>query len=281
MQQEGVDYIGVHPCVFTEIGIPYDMDDKYAYKTGDYSSQIAAMDANHFALEESKVNGYTLWTYVVTNNHYWGDNWNGEDLSIYSLDDIPLPVGGLPSTDSRASIDTNSPAYSQAQSSETLKVSPDNLKKTLSSDNMSMQSSLVQDKDGDVKGLRAAEAFVRPTPIAVHGDISSFGFDLRNCTFRLSLSAASSTREEAPTVAYLPDFHFPSGQTSVEASGGKWTVSSEEQNGATVQLLRWWHAEGDQTMTVKGVVRKQGAGLGTEEDEGYLQQCQRQACSVM
>jgi hypothetical protein len=99
--------------------------------------------------------------------------------------------------------------------------------------------------------------------------------------FTLSLTAGSPTREEVPTIAYLPDFHFPSGQTSVEATGGKWMISSEDQNGAVVQILRWWHAEGDQTIKVKGVVRKQGAGLGTEEDEGYLQQCQRQACVVM
>ena len=58
--------MGIHPCVFTEIGIPYDMDGKHAYKTGDYSSQIAAMDANHFGLEASKANGFTLWTYVST-----------------------------------------------------------------------------------------------------------------------------------------------------------------------------------------------------------------------
>ncbi len=57
--------MGNHPCVFTEIGIPYDMDDKYAYKTGDYSSQVAAMDANHFALEASGVNGYSLWVYMA------------------------------------------------------------------------------------------------------------------------------------------------------------------------------------------------------------------------
>jgi hypothetical protein len=46
--------------------IPYDMDDKYAYRTGNYSSQIAALDANHFALEDSLANGFTLWTYVAT-----------------------------------------------------------------------------------------------------------------------------------------------------------------------------------------------------------------------
>ena len=66
IRQEGLDNMGNHPCLFSEIGIPYDMDDKYAYKTGNYSSQIAALDANHFALEESQVNGYTLWTYVAT-----------------------------------------------------------------------------------------------------------------------------------------------------------------------------------------------------------------------
>lgn len=124
-----------------------------------------------------------------------------------------------------------------------------------------------------MRGLRAAEAFVRPTPVATHGNVSSFGFDLRNCSFRLALSAPSSTREDAPTIVYLPEFHFPSGQTSAEVSGGKWTISSEETNGAARQMLRWWHAEGEQTMTVKGAVRKQGAALGVEEDEGYLQQC--------
>ena len=64
IRKEGCDYMGNHPCIFTEIGIPYDMDDKYAYKTGDYTSQSLAMDANHFALEGSGVNGYGLWVYM-------------------------------------------------------------------------------------------------------------------------------------------------------------------------------------------------------------------------
>lgn len=66
IREEGMKYTGIHPSLFTEIGIPYDMDDKYAYKTGDYSSQTAAMDANHFAIEGSGVAGYTLWTYVAS-----------------------------------------------------------------------------------------------------------------------------------------------------------------------------------------------------------------------
>lgn len=280
MRDEGIDYMGIHPCVFTEIGIPYDMDDKYAYKTGDYSSQIAALDANHFALEKSGVNGFTLWTYTATNTHFWGDNWNGEDLSIYSLDDKPVPPGAFSPADSRASLDTTSASYSQAQSQETLNVGPSNLKKTLSSDQMSTQSGM--SKAGDVRGLRAAEAFIRPTPVATHGSVDSYVFDLKSCTFNLTLSAPSSTSEEAPTTIFLPEFHFPQQQTNVEVSGGKWTIESEEAGkGARRQILRWWHAEGEQKMVVKGVVRKQGAPLGVEEDEGYLKQCQKQACVVM
>ena len=66
IRKEGIDYMGIHPCLFTEIGIPYDMDDKQAYRTGDYTSQVLAMDANHFALEGSGAAGFTLWTYVGT-----------------------------------------------------------------------------------------------------------------------------------------------------------------------------------------------------------------------
>ena len=66
IRQEGIENMGEHPCVFSEIGIPYDMDDKAAYKTGDYMSQSLAMDANHYALEGSGIAGYTLWTYMGT-----------------------------------------------------------------------------------------------------------------------------------------------------------------------------------------------------------------------
>ena len=65
IKDEGIDKMGIHPCLFSEIGIPYDMDDKNAYRTGNYSSQIAALDANHFALEQSMVNGFALWCYTA------------------------------------------------------------------------------------------------------------------------------------------------------------------------------------------------------------------------
>lgn len=74
-------------CVLvSEIGIPYDMDDHGAYRSGDYCSQIRAMDAINHALESAKLS-HTLWVYSASNCHEFGDNWNGEDLSIWSKDD--------------------------------------------------------------------------------------------------------------------------------------------------------------------------------------------------
>lgn len=87
LKEEGLDRIGNVPCLISEIGIPYDMDDKAAYKTGDYTSQIKALDANYSGLEYNKLH-HTFWNYTAFNNHKSGDNWNGEDLSIWSKDDM-------------------------------------------------------------------------------------------------------------------------------------------------------------------------------------------------
>lgn len=65
IKKEGLDFMGKHPCVLTEFGIPFDMADKAAYSNGDYTDQSAAMDANHFAVEGSGMEGYSLWTYCT------------------------------------------------------------------------------------------------------------------------------------------------------------------------------------------------------------------------
>jgi len=46
----------------SEIGIPFDMDNKKAYTDSDFGNQYAAMDANNFALEGAGLN-YTIWCY--------------------------------------------------------------------------------------------------------------------------------------------------------------------------------------------------------------------------
>ncbi|KAJ3127210.1 hypothetical protein HK100_009883 [Physocladia obscura] len=63
-----------------------DLENGRAYKTGNYTMQERALDANLQALESSFVS-FTLWNYTPTNSHEFGDEWNGEDLSIWSRSD--------------------------------------------------------------------------------------------------------------------------------------------------------------------------------------------------
>lgn len=73
-----------------EFGIPFDMNDGRAFKTGDFSQQIRAMDRSFKLLEKNKMS-YTLWNYTADNSNKRGDQWNGEDLSVFSKDQQTNP----------------------------------------------------------------------------------------------------------------------------------------------------------------------------------------------
>jgi len=77
--------MGTIPTLIGEFGIPFDMRDKRAYRTGDFSLQTKAMDANFRAMEANLLN-CTIWNYTADNDNRWGDQWNDEDLSIFSRD---------------------------------------------------------------------------------------------------------------------------------------------------------------------------------------------------
>ncbi|OBT49094.1 hypothetical protein VE00_00118 [Pseudogymnoascus sp. WSF 3629] len=281
MKKEGLDNMGNHPCVMTEFGIPYDMDDKYAYKTGDYSSQSGAMDANHYAVEGSMMAGYTLWVYMCNNTHALGDQWNGEDFSVFSLDDRLLPQSALPVSASNASI-ANASSATLGDSY----INSRNLKDNLKTPSISSVPSNAPELTA-APGYRAAEAYVRPSPIATAGKLLQSGFDLRNYTFTMRLAADSATAEDKPTEVLLPEFHFPSDKCVVEVSGGKWSIGHFDEDGGMTQKLKWWHNKGEQWLKVVGVRNIiQGAGpSGGEEEMGYLSQCQQAVygtkCSVM
>ncbi|KAL9000794.1 MAG: hypothetical protein Q9169_000548 [Polycauliona sp. 2 TL-2023] len=273
IRKEGMEYMGDHPCVFTEIGIPYDMDDKYAYKTGDYSSQSSAMDANHFALEGCGANGYALWVYTAMNNHEWGDLWNGEDLSIVSVDDNLLPLSAGAKAGDQKSANTSTTSSDDR-----------NLKENLSTTSMSsLQRSNTPANLSSNPGYRAAEAYVRPSPIATVGNVISYGFDLRNCTFTLVLDCTEAATKEVSTEVFLPEYHFPKDNISVEVSSGNWTVGVDDTDGGgLIQVMKWQHEKGPQSLTVKGVKTRQSTSRGEEENApGYLEQCWQSGCNIM
>ena len=97
----------------------------------------------------------------------------------------------------------------------------------------------------------------------------------------MKLRARKAGSEEKPTEIFLPEFHFPKDKCEIEVSSGKWTISTDDMDGGMIQRLRWWHVEGDHTLKVTGVQRRQNMALGKEEEEGYLDQCQQSKCSVM
>jgi hypothetical protein len=279
MRQEGLDRMGNHPCIMTEFGIPYDMDDKHAYKTGDYSSQSAAMDANHFGVEAAGLEGYTLWLYNASNTHERGDLWNGEDLSIFSSDDKPLPVSALPNTSDPATSSTSLSSSGQKKEvDDGDSVTPANLRRSLTNPSISSEATSRNPELTVAPGYRAAEAYVRPAPISVAGVITNYGFDLRQCLFTLTIKAPKVADSDLPTVVFLPPYHFPKDACSVEVTSGKWEISSDEDETVLIQRLRWWHGEGEQTLRVSGVIQKLNVGQGAEE-VGYYDQCNQGAWS--
>ncbi len=89
--------MGNPPMLIGEFGIPYEMNGGAAYRSGDYSAEEIALDANYRALEATLLNS-THWNYTADNTHEHGDQWNAEDLSIFSPDDVSdaasLDAGG-------------------------------------------------------------------------------------------------------------------------------------------------------------------------------------------
>jgi Glycoside hydrolase family 5 C-terminal domain/Cellulase (glycosyl hydrolase family 5) len=75
--------LGNNPTLVGEFGIPFDMGEKKAFSTGDFADQEACLDRSFRAMESNQLS-YTLWNYTADNENKHGDQWNGEDLSIFS-----------------------------------------------------------------------------------------------------------------------------------------------------------------------------------------------------
>ena len=82
---EAREYLPGAPVLIGEIGIPFDLSNKRAYRTGNFSPQIQAVDRSMRAVEDNLLSA-TIWNYCADNSNARGDQWNDEDLSIFSRD---------------------------------------------------------------------------------------------------------------------------------------------------------------------------------------------------
>ena len=73
------------PTLIGEFGIPFDLDNKSAYTSGDFSTHEVALDLYYDAMDANLLN-CTIWNYTPDNSNERGDLWNDEDLSIFSRD---------------------------------------------------------------------------------------------------------------------------------------------------------------------------------------------------
>ncbi len=77
--------MGDIPTLVAEFGIAFDLGGRRAFTTGDFSGQEKALDRSLRAMEDNLVS-YTIWNYTPDNTNLRGDQWNDEDLSIFSRD---------------------------------------------------------------------------------------------------------------------------------------------------------------------------------------------------
>lgn len=75
--------MGGIPGLLGEFGLPFDMNSKHAYRTGNYRLHEDALTMYYNAIDSLLLH-CTIWNYSADNSNEYGDNWNNEDLSIWS-----------------------------------------------------------------------------------------------------------------------------------------------------------------------------------------------------
>jgi hypothetical protein len=78
--------MGNCPTLIGEFGLPFDLNGKKAYKTGDFGAHIQALSWYYNALDANLLSA-TLWNYTIDTTHEYGDGWNKEDLSVFCKED--------------------------------------------------------------------------------------------------------------------------------------------------------------------------------------------------
>ncbi|KAI8072381.1 glycoside hydrolase superfamily [Gongronella butleri] len=254
IRNEGFEQIGDFPVMLGEIGIPYDMKDTPEdnkkgstststsasllgalwswlssiflffsttsnHSIGDpESAQNKAMDASIQATESALIH-YCLWQYVPDNDAQWGDQWNGEDLSIWQ------PVTSLPSaqtslTAQPCALDLESTCTDTTTiDGETAFFNKNNLVPNFSASNARHLPCLLRPYPRLTAGTPLAMQFVSPTRKAK----AMYHYEFRPGA-AASAPAPASARV---TQFFIPSQPFPLAATQVAVSHGKWAIAKE------------------------------------------------------
>ncbi|ODV92020.1 glycoside hydrolase family 5 protein [Tortispora caseinolytica NRRL Y-17796] len=195
MRKEGYEAFGPDtPAVLTEYGVPFDMNNKEAFETGDYSQQLGALDASQSAVEGANF-CHCLWNYTPSNSNLWGDDWNLEDFSIFS----------------RGNTDTESLRSSLVPYKD---------------DGWSSGSSSFGSGVPDTRGIRVLEGVVRASPVYVQGEVMSFENDIHKQRMQLEIAANAEGVTELfvpRSIFPLPDVDVTAGSTSINGQSIYWT----------------------------------------------------------
>ncbi|KAF9899697.1 hypothetical protein EC991_008437 [Linnemannia zychae] len=110
----GLQNVGNKPCLIGECGIPMDINQRKAFMSGDFGHHSRFLDAVLSSLEANLLS-FTLWNYNTTNDNTYGDHWNGEDFSIFSLDSPQgtPEAGRSPGSDSRLTLRQQAPNFAK------------------------------------------------------------------------------------------------------------------------------------------------------------------------
>ncbi|GAA5931458.1 uncharacterized protein JCM15063_001473 [Sporobolomyces koalae] len=222
LRQDGLDKLGQFPTMMGEIGIPYDLDHKKAYKDGNYSTQVRALDASLNACDGDNVLNYTVWNYCPDNSHEWGDCWNGEDLTVWSPDDAVKSIAAREGGSNRNQEPHDERQQRQAEQNRDYSSHPE--MSNSSTPSQSGRSTPVDTSSSSTvaanenpshpinlnDGARALPAFCRPFPVKTVGTPIEIDFDVTTskCTLSIRVEADDVADPDLPTEVYVPLAHY-------------------------------------------------------------------------
>lgn len=250
LKDDTTSIMGRYPTIIGETGIPFDLDNKRSYYgdkhgkgKGDYHSQTTALDATLNGCDGDNMVGYGLWNYCPNNNHQWGDDWNDEDLSIWSPDDMEDGVRvqqqrqqsllARQRSSSSATLMASSLISSMDNSLVDLKGGREDSTSTLLTPSLTLSASaptkITNAKPAPLQqaaqlvssnvwfsllaGTRSAAATSRPYPIATIGSPKNLQFDVEKSKLTLDISVSradvlAAAEDGVGTEIYVPLVHY-------------------------------------------------------------------------